>query len=247
MCLEEEEAGLGVSIGPRRPGRSHAGSSEATIDADGQRLAHVALANSQQRATLYAEDFERLMAAGFSAHWQYTEDGRGSAYPTVSAYTREGQQRMVPVARLIVGAGHGERVRASDGRTLNLRRENLDVYLGAAWFDASDWFPTVEALRAAGIEPVQRKDRTRRGRHRRAPQAAGTGAPASAMQHAPCTTPAGAPREPLEAIGNPPAPMPQVVTHVPRVIDRAALSARVREQMAQQRSQRPHQREHAQQ
>lgn len=184
-----------------------------TTDADGLRLAHVALANSQQRATLYAEDFERLMAAGFSSYWQYTEDGRGGAYPTLSAFTREGQSRVVPVARLIVGAGHGERVRASDGRTLNLRRENLDLYPGTAWFDASDWFPTVEALREAGIDPVQKKDRAKcSARKRSRPSKAPQGAPASAT-------------------------MPSPAAPVPRVIDRAGLSVRVREQMTQQRQQ----------
>ena len=137
-----------------------------TIDADGQRLAHVAMANASQRATLYAEDLERLIAAGFSEHWQYTEDGRGGAYPTLCAFTPSGHGRMVPVARLIAGAGHGERVRANDGNTLNLRSENLSFFAGAAWFNAADWFPNVDALRAAGIEPVQKKDRKSAGSSR---------------------------------------------------------------------------------
>lgn len=128
---------------------------EYTTDADGQQLVHVALANSNLRATLYAEDYQRLMDAGFSRHWQYTEDGRGGAYVTLNAYTRNGHSRMIPVARLLAGAGHGERVRCSDGNTLNLRSENLSIYLGRAWFPASDWFPTTEALRKAGIAPTK--------------------------------------------------------------------------------------------
>jgi hypothetical protein len=199
-----------------------------TTDADGHRLAHVALANNQQRATLYAEDFERLMAAGFSSHWQFTEDGRGGAYPTLCAFTREGQSRKVPVARLIIGAGHGERVRASDGRTLNLRRENLEVYRGAAWFDASDWFPTVEALRAVGLESINRSSTRKRSRRRKAPQETATATPVTPALHAPSATPVVAPRRPQGATTTP------QVAHVPRVIDRTALSTRVRQQLAQQ-------------
>lgn len=130
---------------------------EFTTDADGQHIVHVQLANTSQRATLYAEDYRRLMDAGFSRFWQYTEDGRGGAYVTLSAYTRDGHSRVVPVARLLVDAGHGERVRCNDGNTLNLCSENLSTYLGRAWFPAADWFPTTEALRKAGIAPTVRE------------------------------------------------------------------------------------------
>ncbi|GAA0888754.1 hypothetical protein [Rhodanobacter soli] len=142
---------------------------EYTTDADGQRLAHVALANSNQRATLYVEDYRRLMDAGFSRHWQYTEDGRGSAYVTLCAYTREGRGRMIPVARLLADAGNGERVRCNDGNTLNLRSENLTTYPGRAWFAASDWFPTTDALRAAGITPAANAAPRRRRKRRSTP------------------------------------------------------------------------------
>lgn len=136
---------------------------EFTTDADGQHIAHVQLANTSQRATLYAEDYQRLISAGFSRFWQYTEDGRGGAYVTLSAYTRDGHSRVVPVGRLLINAGHGERVRCNDGNTLNLRIENLSTYLGRAWFPAADWFPTTEALRKAGIAPAvrERSDKVR--------------------------------------------------------------------------------------
>jgi hypothetical protein len=175
---------------------------EFTTDTDGQAVVHVALANSQRRATLYTENYQRLMEAGFSRFWKYTEDGRGSAYVTVNAYTRDGHCRMIPVARLIAQAGHGQRVRCSDGNTLNLRSENLSAYLGRAWFDASDWFPTVEALRAAGIEPVQKAQRTKLGRRR-----------SQKLADAPLRS------------------SDAHVVYTPRTVDRAALSARVREQM----------------
>ena len=129
---------------------------EFTTDADGQELVHVAMANSQQRATLYAEDYQRLMSAGFSPYWQYTEDGRGGTYPTLCAYTPAGKSHMVPVARLVTNAGHGERIRYNDGDARNLRTENLSFTPGYAWHSASDWFPTTTALREAGIEPAKR-------------------------------------------------------------------------------------------
>lgn len=137
---------------------------EFTIDADGQELVHVALANSQQRATLYAEDYRRLISAGFSAFWQYTEDGRGGAYPTLYAYTPAGKSYIVPVARLVANAGHGERIRYNEGNALNLRMENLSFTPGYAWHAASDWFPNTAALREAGIEPVKRERTSKRER-----------------------------------------------------------------------------------
>lgn len=202
-----------------------------TTDTDGQRLAHVALANSQLRATLYADDYERLMAAGFSRFWQYTEDGRGGAYVTLTAYTSEGHSRMVPVARLIIDAGHGERVRANDGRTLNLRRENLSIYLGRAWFDTRDWYPTVEALREAGIEPVKRvRTGKRTQRTDEAPRGDRTGTPRKPIDHGRKASHAVAPACPA-------APAETPHDYMPRMVDRAALSRRVGDQMAQRRQQ----------
>jgi hypothetical protein len=186
---------------------------EFTTDADGQHIVHVQLANTSQRATLYAEDYQRLIDAGFSRFWQYTEDGRGGAYVTLSAYNRDGHNRVVPVARLLVDAGHGERVRCNDGNTLNLRTGNLSTYLGRAWFPAADWFPTADALRKAGIAPAvrERPDKLRdiKKADDRAPRS-------SAQSHA------------TEVPAALPAPF------VPRVVDTASLGQRVRRQMAQQ-------------
>ena len=178
---------------------------EYTTDADGQQLVHVALANSNQRATLYAEDYQRLMAAGFSRFWKYTEDGRGSAYVTLNAYTSAGHSRVIPVARLLVDAGHGERVRCTDGNTLNLRNENLSIYPGRAWFHASDWFPTTEALRAAGIAPAAKT--TPRKPH------SGVVRPTRNQQ-------------------TPSAPMTPAAAYTPRTVNIATLGRRVREQIA---------------
>ena len=68
---------------------------EHTTDTDGQQLVHVALANSNLCATLYAEDYRRLKMAGFSQHWQYTGDGRGSAYVTLCAYMQRDRKSVV--------------------------------------------------------------------------------------------------------------------------------------------------------
>ena len=174
---------------------------EFITDTNGQLVALVPLTNSQRRATLYAEDYQWLIDAGFSRLWKCTEDGRGSAYVTVNAYTRDGYSRVIPVARLIVNAGHGQRVRHNDGNTLNLRTENLSIFLGRSWFDASNWFPTAEALRAAGIDPAHKTKHSSRCQRK----------PADVQQ---VTT------DPAR-------------TYTPRVVDRAALAARVREQMTQ--------------
>ena len=187
---------------------------EHTTDTDGQQLVHVALANSNLRATLYAEDYRRLKMAGFSQHWQYTGDGRGSAYVTLCAYTSEGHSRAVPVARLIVDAGHGERIRCNDGNTLNLRNENLSIYAGRAWFHASDWFPTTEALRAAGIRPQKREREGTRKTHGSNTQ----------QPHSAPIRPAEPQREPTE----PPAPRKP---HTPTTRDMTAATQRWRELM----------------
>lgn len=99
-----------------------------TTDADGQRLAHVALANTDQRATLYAEDLDRLLAAGWSPYWHWCETNGRHHYVLVRAYTPDGtRSRTMTVARLIAGAGKQQRVVYIDGDRANLRRENLCI------------------------------------------------------------------------------------------------------------------------
>jgi len=58
---------------------------EYTTDADGQQLVHIALANSNQRATLYAEDYQRLMDAD-SPHLGSTPETRAVARMSRSAH-----------------------------------------------------------------------------------------------------------------------------------------------------------------
>lgn len=58
---------------------------EYTTEADGQQLVHVALANTDQRATLHAEDFERWLGAGFSPFWSFARTGGRFQYVLVNA------------------------------------------------------------------------------------------------------------------------------------------------------------------
>lgn len=199
-----------------------------TTDGHGQRLAHVAMANTDQRATLYADDLDHLLAAGFSAHWQWCKTNPRFRYVLAYARTPAGKQRTITIARLIAGAGKGQVVEYIDGDRANLRRDNLRIVRGSGRTQTpadailpchpcnlpDNWQGTIEAPQGADAYTLE-----------------GT------SQRAPCTTPAGTPQAPQEARRHPPVPMPPPVAHVPRVVDRAAVSARVREQMAQQRSQ----------
>lgn len=195
---------------------------EFTIDADGQRLAHVALANTDLRATLYAEDYRRLMNAGFSPHWQYAGTSHGNAYVTLNAYTSDGYNRAVPVARLLTAAGHGERVRARDGNTLNLRAENLEFYMGRAWFNADDWHPTAAAAQAAGVT-MKRKPRLAPAR---ALKASSETAQMTKSKRS-CR-----PVRPAVTAGRLQAPHEPAREYTPHVRDTAATSARVRAMLA---------------
>jgi len=186
---------------------------EFTTDADGQQLVHVALANSNQRATLYAEDYQRMMAAGFTRHWQHAKDGRGNAYATLGAYNPEGVDCLVFVARLITQAKAGQSVRYADGNPLNLRTENLKLMKGTARYSATDWCPNATALLDAG-RPLK----------------------ASAWREGsrPPRKTHSAPTRPTETQQTPTAPAELRQPFAPRVVDMAALGQRVRRQMAAQ-------------
>jgi len=121
---------------------------EYTTTADGQLLVHVALANTDQRATMYAEDFQRWLAAGFSAFWSFTSTGGRFQYVLANTRSPSNSTRTVPVARWIADAQKGQRVRYADGDRLNLRRENLTAVKGgggaktaAAWLKPNDGTP----------------------------------------------------------------------------------------------------------
>lgn len=122
---------------------------EFTTDADGQQLVHVALANTQQRATLYAEDYRRWIDAGFSRHWSLNDNGNGCSYVKADGRRADGRKTKLRVARLIAGAGKGEHVRFADGNTLNLRADNLRIQRARARYGCSDLLPNAAAVDAA--------------------------------------------------------------------------------------------------
>lgn len=103
-----------------------------TTDADGNRLAHIALAHTHERATLHAEDYERVLAQGFSPYWAIASTGGRHRYVLVQARSPSNVGRSLTVARLVAQAGKGQRVGYADGDRLNLRRENLVLIKGPA-------------------------------------------------------------------------------------------------------------------
>lgn len=109
-----------------------------SFDSAGNRLAHVALAGTDLRATLLAEDLERLLAAGLSPHWSFAGSNGEARYIVVYVCGPQGRKRATTIARLIAGAGKGQVVTYADGDRLNLRRDNLLVRSGAAWTPLED-------------------------------------------------------------------------------------------------------------
>jgi hypothetical protein len=103
---------------------------EFTTDAGGQRLVRVSLANTDQRAMLYAEDYQRLMDAGFSSCWAVTSTGGRFQYVLANARNPQDGKRSITIARLVAKAGKGQRVTYVDGDRLNLRGENLAIVKG---------------------------------------------------------------------------------------------------------------------
>lgn len=193
-----------------------------TTDADGQQLVHVALANTDQRATLYAEDYQRLMAAGFSQHWSLNDNGNGSAYVKANGRRADGRQTKLRIARLIAGAGKGEHVRFADSNTLNLRIDNLRIQRAPARYGCGDLLPNVAAVDAAREQHEEQALTTTarapvlpwiRQRTRRAHNGS---------------------TRPIEAQQTPTAPAEPRQPFTPRAVDVTALGQRVRQQMASQ-------------
>jgi hypothetical protein len=91
---------------------------------DGKVVAKVLLAAGKGVATLYAEDYGRLMAAGISPFWYLSGNGSGNAYVH---YSEPLTGSDLTVARAILGAGAGQAVKHFDGETTNLRRSNLYI------------------------------------------------------------------------------------------------------------------------
>lgn len=119
-------------------------------DQNGTTCVQLPLANNQGHAELYADDLAALVSCGVSTNWtlnypSLTRSGGRDCYvqchvPT-SYRNKNGNWTAQVVARLIMQAGAGERVRYVDRNTLNLRRDNLYLTSGAARRNYTDLLP----------------------------------------------------------------------------------------------------------
>ncbi len=94
---------------------------ETFTDTDGVARCRVPLARGGY-AVLDLEDMHAIAAARITWNWYANRHGY--------VVTNVPRQGVCSVARLIVGAGDGERVTFADGDKLNLRRANLRVNEG---------------------------------------------------------------------------------------------------------------------
>jgi len=130
-------------------------------DPDGTPCVRVLLSDHISTAELYAEDYDRLIEQGVTDRWQaavpnrktrkrpriYVQSRNPVPYPM-----RKGRQDSCQmVARLVVQAGQGERIRYHDGNTLNLRSDNLRLSEGYARRDSADILDAL-AESNAGVE-----------------------------------------------------------------------------------------------
>lgn len=128
---------------------------EFTIDPDGNRLAHLPLAHTSERATLYADDYERVVADGYSPCWSFASTGGRQKYVLVNARSPNNAPRSFTVARLVAEAGKGQLVSYADGDRLNLRRENLLLHEGRAKIAAACVLPRSRGVLLAAQERAQ--------------------------------------------------------------------------------------------
>lgn len=135
---------------------------EYTIDPQGNRLVHLPLANTSERATLYAEDYERMVADGYSARWAIASTGGHHKYVLVNARSPGNGKRSLTVARLVAQAGRGQIVGYADGDRLNLRRDNLRVHEGRAKAAAGWLLPKAKGTPSPSQEPRAAREKTPR-------------------------------------------------------------------------------------
>ncbi|MDZ4369065.1 MAG: hypothetical protein U0987_18900 [Afipia sp.] len=91
---------------------------------DGAAVLLIPLARDGGVARILPADYERLLAAGLSPNWCLNRDGTGgTAYVRAALNSVAGN--LVTVARVLMAARPGQRVRYLDSDTRNLRRDNL--------------------------------------------------------------------------------------------------------------------------
>lgn len=87
--------------------------------------------DAHPRAVLSYDDYQHLVELGLSPNW-HLSGGNVCGYALkTNGYVK------VPVARLLLRARAGEKIRYHDGNRLNLRRENLTLIDGYSVGDAS--------------------------------------------------------------------------------------------------------------
>lgn len=107
--------------------RKHQHREPLFVELDGEKLVYVPLYNHDQPAILDAQDFVRLMEEeGMSGQWWYHESVKTPTqrYRYVVG-VRKGNNNPVQVARIVMGAKKGDRIRYRNNDTRDLRRSNL--------------------------------------------------------------------------------------------------------------------------
>ncbi|NII11548.1 hypothetical protein [Oleiagrimonas sp. C23AA] len=117
-----------------------------TTDEDGNEIAQVLCTSSDHPVVLELAVLRRLQKQGWTDRWACASDGHGNRYVVTYCRDIEGRTSVTTVARLVVGAEKGQRVRYRDGNRLNLRRENLYVEKGPARMAAHARPPRVGVL-----------------------------------------------------------------------------------------------------
>lgn len=99
-----------------------------TTDDQGQPVVLVPLLRWSEPAIVDAEDFARLMSLGVTDQWRILSAPNGGPPRVVCDWRRHD----VTVARLVMEASEGQRVRMRNGTTTDLRRANLLLARGYA-------------------------------------------------------------------------------------------------------------------
>jgi hypothetical protein len=98
-------------------------------DSSGRAIVRVPLGpDCGRHATLFAADYERLLAAGVRQPWFIVRNGTGGEH--VRAYCRGASGDQITVARALLGLTRGRIVRYSSPDHLDLRPWNLSVAKG---------------------------------------------------------------------------------------------------------------------
>jgi hypothetical protein len=117
-------------------------------DSDGMHCALVPLPNGDH-ATIYADDYARIIEGGASSNWQLNYNGsprNNRGYVKAELPGRD----LRTVARLVMQTRYAQQVKYRDGNPLNLRRSNLVVVSGGkAHKDCKD-LPSTRDVAAEG-------------------------------------------------------------------------------------------------